>query len=325
MSWLSDLFHGDHPTNPYSAAQIYQFQIQAQQDLKNADPAAWEKRYGKLSPAEVVANGLQFGSAEGQPDANDPSGFAPNTKWTPEQISLVENSRTAGSTNPDVPDQPPPPPPDTPPDTPPDQGPPPYQGPSARQKLDALLPGGFESSLVNTSMTDPFVESAFQRERKGAQDFIGNALRRGTLTESGGASALSKLGEQDTGVRGRLQSLADTLLENERGKLRGIVNPGRDLANTSSGEFFDPTPYKQSVDQELASFTSGLGGAYGDVTPKGPLYDTNALLSGGGGVTGPQNLSYDPYAVEGGQLKTGIEDDTQDTTAARKKPTTAVF
>lgn len=303
MSWLSELFGGDHPTNPYSTDQIYQFLAQDIASRYANDPEGYKALYGTLTPYQVAVNGLN----------NDPS------TWNDEQRKLVDSYKAPPPET--VTDAlPPPPPPPPPPDQPPP--PPPYSGPTAREEIDALLPSGFEKTAVTSSMLDPFISSAQKAQKASAQDVIARLLRRGQLTESGRLGAQSALDLQDPGVRTALSNYGEGILGSERDTLRTLANVGRTAAGSQTGEFFDPDPYKSDVDKELASFTTGLPGKFSSGVPTG-LYTTANLAGAGGGVTGPENIVYDPYAVEGGQLQSGVEQPGPPTSS--KKRTTSVF
>lgn len=198
--------------------------------------------------------------------------------------------------------------------------PPPYAGPSGAQKLEALLPPGFDASMLPSDFGAGNIESAISKGRGTAQDFISNMLKRGTLTPGGAGLAGSNLGTQETGLRSRLSGVRDAMVANERAGLRGIANEGYTAGQGQTGEFFDPAPYQQRVNTELGRFTSGFpdqftsGGGTAD-------FDLNALQSSGGGVSGSQNVALDPYAVEGGKLSAGIAEPAP----GKKKRTTSVF
>jgi hypothetical protein len=169
---------------------------------------------------------------------------------------------------------------------------------------------GFENTYVPSTLTDPFEESAFQTGRTKATDFIGNMVRRGTLTESGRQSAMDILGGQETGIRNRLNDIGNVLLENEKAKLRGLAAGGSQPSDIAT---------------ESAAFQAGLPGAYQSALPAGDLFDVSTIGTQAGGVSGAQTSpQLDPYAAEGGQLKTGLEEGEPARPAAKKR-STAVF
>jgi hypothetical protein len=173
-----------------------------------------------------------------------------------------------------------------------------------------VFPPGFESSYIPSTLTDPFEESALQTGRTKASDFIGNMVRRGTLTESGRQSAMDILGGQEAGVRSRLNDIGNVLLENEKAKLRGLAAGGAQPSDIAT---------------ESSAFQAGLPGAYQGALPAGDLFDVSTIGTQAGGVAGAQTSpQLDPYAAEGGQLKTGLEEQGAARPAAKKR-TTAVF
>lgn len=201
--------------------------------------------------------------------------------------------------------------------------PPAYSGPTAEAKLQALLPGGFENTLIPGSVADPYIASAQSGGRSAAQALIDSMFKRGTVSGSGRSLGLNALTSQDPTVKAKLAGISNTLLENERAKLRGIAGEGYGAAAGQSGETFDPSPYKSRTDAEASAFLGGFPasftGAVGDV---GGLYDTSSLGSSTGAAAGPRNLQFDPYAAEGGALSTGLDEGAG---PKQKKRTTAVF
>lgn len=230
------------------------------------------------------------------------------------------------------PEPPPPslpsPPPENavPPPPPPPPTPPAYSGPTARQKLEALLPPGFDKTALPATFGSTNVSSAASTAKQGAQGFIANMLRRQTITPEGADKASAALGTQDPNVKQKLTDLSNQLVASEQSKLRGIVNEGYTAADKpgETGEFFNAGPYQQRVQSELAQFQKDYPGAFTTVA-SGVGYDTSGLQGAGGAVIGPQNAQYDPYAVEGGgSLRTGTEDETSKQ-YNQKKRTTSVF
>lgn len=200
-----------------------------------------------------------------------------------------------------------------------------YSGPTAEAKLQGLLPAGFENTLIPGSVSSPYITSTMNTGRSAAQSLIQNMLRRGTLSDTGRASALKALSDQDPSVTTKLTGISNTLLENERAKLRGIANEGYGAAAGQSGETFDPTPYQARANTEASGFLQGFPASFASsVGDAGALYNTAGLGEAGGAVSDPRNVSYDPYAVEGGKLATGTGEQDQGP-PAQKKRSTSVF
>jgi hypothetical protein len=169
------------------------------------------------------------------------------------------------------------------------------------------FPSGFENTSIPSSLTDPYEESAAASQKSNAQSLIDSMVKRGTLTSTGAANATNVLGAQDASVRSRLNDIGNVLLENERAKIRGI-GTAASTAASSSPTGFDPTPYTSQVSSEADTFKAGLPAAFTGAIPSGGLYDVSGLAGAGGAVSGSQIApQVDPYAQEGGQLKTGLE------------------
>lgn len=218
---------------------------------------------------------------------------------------------------------PPPPPPEPPPPPPPPEPPPPgYSGPTARQKLEALLPPGFDVTSLPDTFGSSTVESTRTGAKQKAQDYIANMLRRQTVTPEGAEKASTSLGTQDPAIRQKLSDLANSMIAGERSKLRGIVNEGYAAADKpgETGEFFNATPYQQRVQSELSKFQADFPGSYG-TQAGGVGYDVAGIS---GAVTSPQAIGYDPYAFTGGSIPGGNKDETA-SQYSQKKRSTSVF
>lgn len=183
--------------------------------------------------------------------------------------------------------------------------------PDASNARDVLqrLGTGFESRLLPDALTSPFVSSAISSGRSKADQFIANMLKRGTLSPVGRAGATAALDTQAGNVRSRLDELGRTLLGADRAKLTDLAN--RDATF-------------EDINAAGQGFAGSFGSRFNAALPPGDLFDTSGLAAAGGAITGPQNISFDPYAQAGGTLKTGLGDTTPAPASGRKR-TTAVF
>jgi hypothetical protein len=169
------------------------------------------------------------------------------------------------------------------------------------------LAEGFEMGLLPSTFADPFIESTATAGRSKADEFINNMLKRGTTTASGADAARASLSAQDPTVRSQIANISNSLLDQERAKLRGY-GPGGDI---------------NPAQAEATAFQGGFGDLLAGSLPAGDLYNTSGLGGAAGAATNSRNVTLDPYAVEGG-LKTGLADAAAKGTA-NKKRTTAVF
>lgn len=194
----------------------------------------------------------------------------------------------------------------------------------ALQRLSAALPSGFESTYLPDTLDDPFIANTVAGGRTKADQFIANMFKRGTLSDSARAKAIAALDAQTPGVTSKIGSYGTNLLGTDRASLTNLANTGRTAASqTPYGTDYDPT----GLVSQIASTGGGLAGSFGDrfkaSIPAGDIYDTSGIGDISGAVTSSQNVSYDPYAVEGGKLKSGLED--TEAPVAKKKRTTEVF
>lgn len=195
----------------------------------------------------------------------------------------------------------------------------------ALQQLNDALGSGFESRFEPDTIASPFVQSTLTSGRGKADEFIANMIKRGTLTESGQSGAASALDKQTSGIQSRLSDISNALLGSDRARLTDLANAARGTAQqTPEGTEFDPTPYVNQISSAGQAQAGTFGDRFSQALPSGDLFDTSGLAGAGGGVTSPQNISFDPYAQEGGKLSTGLGD-TVAPAAADKKRRTSVF
>jgi hypothetical protein len=112
-------------------------------------------------------------------------------------------------------------------------------------KGPTALPEGFENSLLPSSFADLFIDASMASGRSKADDFISNMLARGTTTATGADAARAALTAQDPGVRQQISTISNSLLDQERAKLRGY-GPAGDIAPAQA---------------EASAFQGGFGGA----------------------------------------------------------------
>jgi hypothetical protein len=179
----------------------------------------------------------------------------------------------------------------------------------ALKQLNDVLGSDFESRFEPSTVGDPFVQSALTSGRSKADEFISNMLRRGTLTESGRAGAIDVLNRQTPTVQSRLGGISTGLLTSDRARLTELANAARGTAQqTQEGTEFDPTPLVNQIASAGQSQAGTFGARFNASLPPGDLFDVSGVAEAGGGVTGPRNIQFDPYAQEGGKLTTGLSD-----------------
>lgn len=152
----------------------------------------------------------------------------------------------------------------------------------------------FESSLIPTSVTDPFETEVYNQQRASADEYLNRLLKRGVLSPTGESAARAKLEEQAPRVRTQLQSIADTILGSERSKLADIAGRAKERASSLNvGEGFDISPFTTARDTELGSFNASLPDLFKS-NISGDLFDTSALGALGGGAQFAGNVKYNP-------------------------------
>ena len=182
----------------------------------------------------------------------------------------------------------------------------------------------FQSSWLPGGATDTLEGEYYTKQRADADEYLNNLLKRKVITDTGYKAGVSELDRQSTGVRTKLDSLGQMLLNQERDTLAGYADRARAGASSLPvGGAFDFTPYQSGAEGELASFNSKLGDLYGSQVPS-DLFDKTVLASIAGGAQGAGNRPFDPNAVAG---SSGAATDTDDPFAPKttQKRTSTVF
>lgn len=203
----------------------------------------------------------------------------------------------------------------------------PTQADSASAALGQLLQsfGGVAGggNFVPDTLDDSAISSVFGAKQGKAQDYINNLVKRGVVTPTGQKAGITALEGQAPRVRNQLNDVGRLLLEQERGKVRGIYNEGAAAAGSvGAGASFDPTPYSSRAQSSVSTFGSGLVDAIAGQVP-GDLFDTSGLAGATGAPSsGQANLDFDPYAVSGGKLSSTPSDETSSAPSDKKRRTT---
>jgi hypothetical protein len=197
---------------------------------------------------------------------------------------------------------------------------------AALQSINTRYAPGFESSYLPDTYDDPLAGTLYGEERGKAEDYLNNLLKRGVITQTGFEAGGKDLDTQGARVRTQLQDIGKTLLDQERSKLGGIIDTGRQRAGSLGvNEAFDFTPYDTQVQSSLGDFGSKFSDAFRANIP-GDLFDTSKLASIAGGAQGAGNLGFDPNAVAGA-TGTSTTDETDPFTGQKpiQKRTSTVF
>lgn len=196
---------------------------------------------------------------------------------------------------------------------------------AALQGINARYTPGFESTYLPDTYDDPLAATLYGEERGKADTYLNNLLKRNVITQTGYESAGKDLDTQGARVRTQLQDIGKTLLDQERSKLGGIIDTGRQRAGSLGvNEAFDFTPYDTQVQSSLGDFGSKFSDAFRAGIP-GDLFDTSKLASIAGGAQGAGNLAFDPNAVAGTTSDTTDETDPFTGQKPVQKRTATVF
>jgi hypothetical protein len=304
MAIWDDWFGQNPSTKPPTQAEVNSALLTNLYQMKQYDPAGYWLNFGNKTPEEA------FAQSGGFPTENRELTAEERARYNAELTAL----QSQGTTPPPESTYTPPPPTEG--------GPPAYSGPTATQQLQSIFPAGFEQSYIPTGFGSSNIESRLGTARGSAQQLIDTMLKRGTVTPTGATSAAASLGSQDPAIRERLANIANLITAGGQANLRGIANQAFSEVAPLSGEGFDVTPYRGRVESAAQQFAQSFPGEFAS-RAGGVDYDVAGIGAAGGAPTGEQTLpGYDPYAVEGGKLSTGIEGGA---TGSRKKRTTSVF
>lgn len=206
------------------------------------------------------------------------------------------------------------------------------QDPTATRQAALGTIGGafapeFQSSWLPSTATDPLEAQYFGKQKADVDAYLNNLLKRGVITDVGYNKANEEVNRQATGVRSKLDSIGQMLLNQERDTLGGYADRARSAASSLPvGGSFDISPFTSGAQGELSSFQGRLGDLYGSQVPTN-LFDKTVLASIAGGAQGAGNRPFDPNAVSGANVGVSTED-TGDPFAPKKvtpKRTSTVF
>ena len=195
------------------------------------------------------------------------------------------------------------------------------QDPTATRQAALGTVGGafapeFQSSWLPTTATDALEAEYYGKQRAGVDEYLNNLFKRGVITDVGRSRANEEIERQSTGVRTKLDSIGQMLLNQERDTLAGYADRARGAASSLPvGGSFDISPFTTGAQGELASFQGKLGDLYGSQVPA-DLFDKTVLAAMAGGAQGAGNRPFDPEAVAGTNV--GVTDSTEDPFAPKK-------
>ena len=195
------------------------------------------------------------------------------------------------------------------------------QDPTATRQAALGTVGGafapeFQSSWLPGTATDTLEAEYYGKQRAGVDEYLNNLLKRGVITDVGYNKANQEVERQSTGVRSKLDSIGQMLLNQERDTLAGYADRARGAASSLPvGGSFDISPFTTGAQGELASFQGKLGDLYGSQVPA-DLFDKTVLAAMAGGAQGAGNRPFDPEAVAGTNV--GATESTDDPFAPKK-------
>jgi hypothetical protein len=171
------------------------------------------------------------------------------------------------------------------------------------------------------ALPDQLENQYYTQQRGSADDYLNNLLKRGVITQTGYTAGQGELDRQATGVRTKLDSIGQMLLNQERDTLGSYEGRARSAASSLPvGGAFDITPYSTGAQCELSSFNTKLGDVYGSQVPS-DLFDKTVLSQIAGAAQGAGNRPFDPEAVAGG-VSSADENDPFKAKAAPKRTST---
>jgi len=182
-----------------------------------------------------------------------------------------------------------------------------------QSSVDQLFSPNFETSRIQMTMDDPYINDILSEQRMTADNIIENMLKRGVITGTGAAGARGDLDRQAPGIRTQLNTIGDTALAGGQQKLRDVANKARTDAGTLKlGQQFDPNSYGGNADQVFNDFVASLGDQIRS-NVSGNLFQTGGLAATAGATQGAGNTAYNPQAAAG-----VIEDDDEDATSNKE-------
>lgn len=169
----------------------------------------------------------------------------------------------------------------------------------ASREIDSFGSPGFARNIIGDTADDDLIRSIFDEKKGAAEQYAQNLRDRGVITDVGFSRAMEELGKQAFGAKTNLESIGSSVLETGRGRLRDIVNRGKEAAGSLSlGNTFDAGQYRNEINTTSQNFFDNLGNQLRSLVPD-DLFDTKALAAFAGRGQGAQNTKFNPRALLG--------------------------
>jgi chemotaxis protein histidine kinase CheA len=166
-------------------------------------------------------------------------------------------------------------------------------------QIQQMFPETFANTQVGNNLDDDLINQVLGGQRSQADAIINNMLTRGVITPTGASAARHDLDSQTPLATTRLNQIGGDLLSSERNSINDIISRANKTASTVSlGGSFDPTSYKNEVDQSFNDFVNSLGTKFKAAVP-GNLFTTSGLGAIAGSAQGAGNTKFNPNALAG--------------------------
>lgn len=167
----------------------------------------------------------------------------------------------------------------------------------SRDVRSTFDPNAADAAFADT-MDDPFIDAIMGRQRGEAMTALDIAKKRGSLSETGYAGALTRLGEMERSGRSTAQKLGGSVLSNYRNRIRNIGSEASQAAGSYQlGDTFSVDPFKTKYNTELSSAKGSLEGDIISALEGQNFFDVGDILTSGGNIQGPVNPQTDYAAL----------------------------
>jgi hypothetical protein len=178
-------------------------------------------------------------------------------------------------------------------------------------QLNSTFTPTYASTALPDTLTGQYAGSIVDEQFNPLMDQLGNAQKRGTLTDRGYTAALDALNQKKSAALSSVTNLGQGILSTDRSALDDYIRGARsDINSATLGANIDPSSYFGGAQSKAQGFTSDFSGALRNAVGGTKFADIQDLINAGGAVQGANNpTAANPAGGPGGTAPAFQPDD----------------
>ncbi len=159
-------------------------------------------------------------------------------------------------------------------------------------QINSLFSGVDPNKDFADTADDQYISDIVGKQYSDASSALERAMKRGALTDSGYASGMSYLGDQNKSALSTAQSLGGAVLNKNRETLGGIKSGAQTAASGYTlGSKFDANDYLNQYNTKKGALSENLGGDIANALAGQNWFDVGDVLTKAGYAQGAQNTA----------------------------------